>query len=58
MLVLVSDGAGGEAAERFIRQYGGLSPKELASGVVSCTQSEGEDDRTAAVLALRPCISL
>ncbi len=58
MLVLVSDGAGGEVAERFIRQYGGASPKELASGVVSCSQILGEDDRTAAVLALRPCISL
>lgn len=58
MLVLVSDGAGGESAERFIRQYSGLSPKELASGVVSCSQSEGEDDRTAAVLALHPCLSL
>lgn len=58
MLVLVSDGAGGEPAERFIRQYSGLSPKELAAGVVSCSQAQGDDDRTAAVLALRPCISL
>ena len=58
MLVLVSDGAGGEAAERFIRQYGGLSPKELASGVVSSSQLQDEVDCTAAVLALRPCISL
>jgi len=58
MLVLVTDGAGGEAAERFIRQYGGLSPKELASGVVSCTGVQGEDDRTAAVLALRPRLSM
>lgn len=58
MLVLVSDGAGGEAAERFIRQYGGLSPKELASGIVHCSQSQEEDDRTAAVLALRPHLSM
>lgn len=58
LLVLVSDGAGGEVAERFIRQYGGLSPKELASGVVSCSRAQGEDDRTAAVLALRPRLSV
>ena len=58
MLVLVTDGAGGEAAERFIRQYGGGSPRELASGVVSCTGVQGEDDRTAAVLALRPRLSV
>jgi len=57
MLVLVTDGAGGESAERFIRQYGGLSPRELASGVVSCS-TQGEDDRTAAVLALRPRLSV
>lgn len=58
LLVLVSDGAGGEAAERFIRQYGGLSPKELASGVVNCSSNQGEDDRTAAVVALRPRLSV
>ena len=58
MLVLVTDGAGGEAAERFIRQYGGRSPRELASGVVSCTGVQGEDDRTAAVLTLRSRLSV
>ena len=58
MLVLVSDGAGGEVAERFIRQYGGLSPKELASGIISCSQAPGEDDRTAAVLTLRRGLTL
>ena len=57
MLVLVSDGAGGEAAERFMRQYGGTSPKELASGIISCSCTQEEDDRTAAVLALRPRFS-
>jgi len=30
----------------------------LASGVVSCTGVQGEDDRTAAVLALRPRLSM
>lgn len=58
LLILVTDGAGGEAAERFIRQYGGYSPKELASGVVNCSSTQGEDDRTAAVLALRPRLSM
>ena len=56
-LVLVSDGAGGEEAERFLRQYGGTSPKEIAAGIISCSQTREEDDRTAAVLALRPRFS-
>jgi len=54
MLILTSDGAGGEAAERFLRQYGGLSPRELAAGIVSCSCNQNEDDCTAAVLQLRP----
>ena len=59
MLVLVSDGAGGEMAERFIRQYGGHAPEDLATGVLRCTEAQGgEDDRTAAVLALRRAVSL
>ena len=53
MLVLVSDGAGGEAAERFMRQYGGTSPKELASGIIACSCTQEEDDRTAVALMLR-----
>ncbi|MBP3633713.1 MAG: SpoIIE family protein phosphatase [Oscillospiraceae bacterium] len=53
LLVLLSDGAAGDAAERFLRQYGGSSPKELAFGVIHC-QTNAEDDRSAAVLALRP----
>lgn len=57
MLVLVSDGVGGEGAETLLRQSEYLSPKELASGIINCTQDQGEeDDRTAAVIALRPCI--
>ena len=54
MLILTSDGAGGEAAERFLRQYTGLSPKELAAGIVSSGSNQAEDDRTAAVITLRP----
>lgn len=53
MLVLTSDGAGGEGAERFLRQYTGPSPKELAAGIVNCSAGRGEDDQTAAVLTLR-----
>lgn len=59
LLVLVSDGAGGEMAERFIRQYGGHAPEDLAAGVLRCTEAQAdEDDRTAAVLALRRSASL
>ena len=53
LLVLLSDGAVSERAERFLRQYGGSSPKELACGIIS-SQDGAEDDRTAAVLSLRP----
>lgn len=53
LLVLLSDGAASEAAERFLRHYGGQSPKELAIGLIG-TQIQAEDDRTAVVLALRP----
>lgn len=52
MLVLLSDGAATESAERFLRQYAGSFPKEVAYGVVHA-QPKAEDDRTAAVLMLR-----
>lgn len=52
MLVLLSDGAETQAAERFLRQYGGASPRELAFGLISA-QTKTDDDRTAAVLMLR-----
>ena len=54
LLVLVSDGAAGAAAERFIREYSGLSPRELAAGVLGSAGAEAPDDRTAAALCLRP----
>ena len=53
MLVLLSDGAINERTERFLRQYSGSSPRELACGVIN-SHGGGEDDRTAVVLALRP----
>ena len=54
MLVLVSDGVAPEETERWIRGYKGRSPRELASGILGCGGETG-DDRTAAVLCLRPC---
>ena len=51
MLVLLSDGAETDVAERFLRQYAGSFPKEVAYGVINA-QTGGEDDRTAAVLRL------
>lgn len=57
VLVLTSDGVGGEDAERLLRQAGGGSPQELAAGLVSMGAWQAEDDRTAAVLKLRPLAS-
>lgn len=54
VLVMVSDGAGGQAAEDCIRRYQGQSPKELAAAVVAASDLN-EDDCMAAVLTLRPC---
>lgn len=53
MLVLVSDGAGGRDTEECVRRYEGQSTKELASAVVAAADPN-DDDRTAAVLTLRP----
>lgn len=52
-LILISDGADGERTEQFLRQYGSLSPRELADGIVG-SSSARDDDCTAAVIALRP----
>ena len=53
VLVLLSDGAVCETTERFLRQYGGTSVKELACGLIR-SQTQSQDDKTAAVFALRP----
>lgn len=53
LLVLLSDGAETECAERFLREYTGVFPKEVAYGIIH-GQAGGEDDRTAAVLRLCP----
>ncbi len=55
VLILVSDGAYGAAAEHRIRQSAGETPKDLAAAIVA--QAEREDDSTTAVVRLRPCLS-
>lgn len=55
LLVLISDGAGGEETERRISSCGDMAPKELAAAIVAGTEAEGEDDMTAVVIRLRPC---
>ena len=53
MLILLSDGAATEMTERYLRQYAGAFPREIASGIINA-QEEFHDDTTAAVLMLRP----
>ena len=52
MLLMVSDGVDAGQAERWLRDYAGRSPRELASGVLTCG-GDDEDDRTAVALCLR-----
>ncbi len=53
LLVLLSDGAGGEEAGKRIAAWGDGAPKSLAAALIGQVQSEGEDDRTAVALRLR-----
>lgn len=53
-LILTSDGVGGEEAVRLIRAAGDGSVRELAAGILACGDPACKDDRTAAVLRLRP----
>lgn len=55
MLVLLSDGAGGEDAGRQIAAWEDGGPKGLAAALVAGAPAGGEDDRTALALCLRPC---
>lgn len=55
MLVLLSDGAGGEDAGRQIAAWEDGGPKSLAAALVAGAPAGGEDDRTALALCLRPC---
>lgn len=54
VLILTSDGVDGEDATRLIRAANGLQAKDLAAGLLDAGISEGEDDRSAAVLMLHP----
>ena len=53
-LVLTTDGIPGGPLEQFLRGCGDLSPRELAAGAVACASESEPDDRTAAVIRLRP----
>ena len=55
MLVLLSDGAGGEDAGRQVAAWKDGDPKALAAAIISKAQTDGEDDMTAVALRLRPC---
>ncbi len=53
VLVLTSDGVDGEVVRRLLRQAEGQQANDLAAGILA-RSSEGEDDRSAAVLMLHP----
>lgn len=55
MLILISDGAGGEETEEAIASYRGQSPRELAAILVA--GASDEDDKTAVCVSLRPRVS-
>ncbi len=52
LLILLSDGAGGEEAGRRIAAWGDGSPKALAAALIDGSVTDGEDDRTAVVFRL------
>lgn len=54
LLVLATDGIPCAPLEQFLRACGELSPRELAAGAVACAGESDPDDRTAAVIRLRP----
>ncbi len=51
LLILTSDGAGGEEAESIISMYGGTSPQELATLLI--TGQTAQDDMSAVVVTLQ-----
>ena len=53
MLVLATDGAGGEETEAAIAAFRGQSPQELAALLIS--EQPAQDDMTAVVISLEPC---
>ena len=54
LLVLLSDGAGGESAAQQIAAWGDGDPKALAAALIGQSAADGEDDRTALAICLRP----
>jgi len=52
-LLLVSDGVGEEEALRCCLDGAGQSPGELATGLLTCAQVNGEDDATVVTIRLR-----
>jgi len=57
LLVLLSDGAGGEDAGQRIAALEEAAPRELAAAIIAGTEADGSDDRTAVVVRLRPLSS-
>ena len=51
-LILLSDGAGGEGSLRSALEGNGEPPSELAARILACSQREGTDDATVAVVRL------
>lgn len=54
ILVLVSDGIGGDDAMRCCREGIGRTPGELAAGLMDCGRMTGEDDATVITIRLKP----
>lgn len=54
VLILTSDGVDGEDVQRLIQTAVNVQAEDLAAGILRCGTSEGEDDRSAAVLRLIP----
>ncbi len=52
LLVLQSDGAGGEEALKRAMEEADLPPGELAARILECSRKEGTDDATVAVVRL------
>lgn len=52
MLILLSDGAGGEDSLRLALEGSGEPPGELAARILECSQQAGTDDATVAVVRL------
>ena len=52
MLVLLSDGAGGEEVLRRVAEEAAQPPGELAARILECSQTDRTDDATVAVVRL------